>query len=155
MSAVVPASPPRKPTAAFLGAAWVALGVAVLTYGVAIWRMPLTADQRWFYGTILAFGMFGVVAVVKSVRDREDGIPVTGAFYGLSWIAAIGPLVAISIYLLNSSAEELQRGFLFLAYMFAVFASVVVQRNTRDLAEWQAAQPFTPKVEKPKTAEQQ
>lgn len=132
---------PRKPTVAFVGAAWAALVVAILTYSVAVWRMPLTADQRWFYGVLLAFGLFGVVAVVKSVRDREDGIPVTPLFYGLSWVAALGPLAVIVIYLLNSPADELQRGFLFLAYMFAVFATVVVQRNTRDLDDWSKNQP--------------
>jgi uncharacterized membrane protein YiaA len=101
--------------------------------------MPLATDARWFYGTVLAFGLFGVVAVVKVVRDREDGIAVTGAFAGLSWIAAVGPLVAVSVYLLNSPQDELQRGFLFLTYVFAVFAAVVVQKNVRDLDEWQSS----------------
>jgi uncharacterized membrane protein YiaA len=83
--------------------------------------------------------MFGVVAVVKSVRDKEDDIPVTPAFYGLSWVAALAPMTGFSIYLLNlDTLDELQRGFLFLTYMFAIFASVVVQRNTRDLADWNA-----------------
>ncbi len=131
----------RKPTVAFIGAAWTALIVAILTYCVALWRMPLTDDQRWFFGAILAFGLFGVVSVVKSVRDREDGIPVTPLFFGLSWIAALAPITAIIIYLLNWNADELQRGFLFLAYMFSVFAAVVVQRNTRDLDDWNKANP--------------
>lgn len=137
----------RKPTAAFVGASWFALVVALGTYVVALWRMPLTYDQRWFYGTVLAFGLFGVIAVVKSVRDKEDDIAITPQFYFLSWVAALGPLIAFAIYLLNAPQDELTRGFLFLSYMFAVFAAVVVQRNVRDLADWNAANP------KPRTAE--
>lgn len=139
------ASGARKPTVAFMGAAWVALAVALGTYVVALWRMPLTYDQRWFYGTVILFGLFGVVAVVKSIRDRDDSIPVTPAFYGLSWIAALGPITAMSIYLLNAPQDDLARGFLFLTFMFAIFAAVVVQKIVRDLADWQAAQPATRK----------
>lgn len=57
--------------------------------------MGIPDAENYFFVTILIFGLFGVVAVVKSVRDKEDGIPVTGAFLGLSWLGATLPLIII------------------------------------------------------------
>ena len=127
----------KKPTAAFIGAGWAAFAVFATTYLVALWRMRIPPIENYFYVTILLFGLFGVVSVVKSVRDKEDNIPVTGLFVGLAWTAAIVPLGIMGLYLLNvSSLDELQRGLLFLTYMASIFAAIVIQKNHRDLAEY-------------------
>lgn len=127
----------KKPSAAFVAAGWAALTVFAGTYAVSLWRMDIPVIEAYFYVTIVLFGLFGVVSVVKSVRDKEDGIPVTGLFYGLAWVATIAPITIMSIYLLQiSTLDELQRGFLFLTFVACVFAVVVVQKNTRDLQDW-------------------
>lgn len=135
----------KKPTAAFIGAGWAAFAVFALTYLIALWRMGIPPIENYFYITILLFGLFGVVSIVKSIRDREDNIPVTGLFIGLSWVAAITPLVIMGLYLLNvSTLNELQRGLLFLTYAAAVFAAIVVQKNHRDLVDYHAYQRSLP-----------
>ena len=131
-----------KPTAAFVGAAWLAVGVFSLTFLTALWRMPIPEPEVYFYVTVFAFGLFGVVSVVTSVRDKEEGVPVTGVFYGLSWVAAAAPVLTMGWYLWQvSGLDELQRGLLFLTYVASVFAAIVVQKNIRDTAEWRAQNP--------------
>ena len=127
----------KKPTAAFVGASWIALTVFLVTYLVALWRMGVPSVEVYFFVSVMLFGAFGVVAIVKSIRDREEGVPVTGFFLGLSWVATLAPLALIGGYLLNESTlDELQRGLLFLTYVATIFAVVVVQKNVRDTAEW-------------------
>lgn len=136
----------RKPTSAFVGAGWLALGIFAITYLVALWRMGVPETETYFFVTVFAFGLFGVVSVVKSVRDREDGVPVTGIFYGLSWVAAGAPALIMAWYLWQVSLlNELQRGLLFLTFMAAIFAAIVVQKNIRDMAEWREANPSKPR----------
>jgi len=129
----------KKPTAAFIAAGWSALAIFAATYLIALARMNVPDTEIYFYLTVFLFALFGVIAVVKSVRDKEEGIPVTGAFYGLSWVAALLPMAMIGVYLLAiSTLNELQRGLLFLTFIAAIFAAIVVQKNTRDLAEYNA-----------------
>lgn len=124
----------RKPTWAFVGATWAALLIATGTFAVCMWRMDMADVEIWLYLSLLLFGLFGVVSVTKAVRDREEGIPVTNIYHALSWLAVLLPMSAMCLYLLNvSTLTEVQRGMLFLTYMFAVFSAVVVQKNVRDL----------------------
>ena len=48
-----------------------------------LWRSDMLLNEKGFYFTVLMFGIFAVVSVQKSVRDRADGFPVTDIFYGI------------------------------------------------------------------------
>lgn len=129
----------RKPTAAFVGAGYAALALFSATYLVCLWRMDVPPVEGFFYILALLFGLVGTIVLTKAIRDREDNIPVTGAFIGIGWVAVIAPLFMMGLYLLNVSAlDELQRGMLFLTYMASVFAMVVVQKSFRDIADYNA-----------------
>jgi len=130
----------RKPTAAFVGAGWTALAIFATTYLIAIARMGIPDVEAFFYITVFLFGIFGVIALTKAIRDREEGIPVTGAFIGASWAGTLTPMILMAVYLLNvSGLNELQRGLLFLTFIAGVFAMVVVQKNFRDVADYNKA----------------
>ena len=88
---------PARPTAAFVGASWVALVIALLAYGVGLWNAELDPSEKGFLGTLLLLGLFSAIAVQKSVRDRAEGVPVTGIFLGLSWAMVLTSLVLVSI----------------------------------------------------------
>jgi uncharacterized membrane protein YiaA len=132
----------KKPSSAFVGASWVALAVFSLTYLTSLWRMNIPVVENYFYISALAFALFGTAALAKSIRDKEDGIPVTSIFLTLSWIGTLLPIGLMSAYLLQvSSLDELQRGMLFITFAATVFAVVAVQKCIRDLADWRKTQP--------------
>jgi uncharacterized membrane protein YiaA len=125
---------PARPTAAFVGASWVALLISVGAFGVGLWNAKMELSEKGFYGTLLLLGLFSAIALQKSVRDRAEGVPVTGIFLGLSWSMVLISLVLVATGLGNSSLELSEKGFFGLGYAMALFSVVAVQKNVRDLA---------------------
>jgi uncharacterized membrane protein YiaA len=125
---------PARPTAAFVGASWVALVIAVSAFAIGLWNAEMTLSEKGFYGTLLLLGLFSAIALQKSVRDRAEGIPVTSIFLGLSWAMVLVSLVLVATGLANSSLTLSEKGFYGLGYAMALFSVVAVQKNVRDLA---------------------
>lgn len=134
---------PARPTAAFVGASWVALVIALGSFCVGLWNAQMTLSEKGFYLTLLLLGLFSAIALQKSVRDRAEGIPVTGIFLGLSWSMVLISLVLVAVGLTNAGITLSEKGFYGLGYTMALFAVVAVQKNIRDLA---AAGPATPQA---------
>lgn len=133
---------PQKPTAAFIGASWVALLIGVTAYLIGLYNAGMELNEKGYYFTVLMFGLFAAVSVQKSVRDRAEGFPVTNLYYGIAWFAVILSLALLAIGLWNTRSLELsERGFYGIAFAMSLFAAVAVQKNVRDLAQFKAKQP--------------
>ena len=122
----------QAPTAAFVGASWSALGLGMVSYLVGLWNLPLPLHEKGYYFTLLLYGLFAAVSVQKAVRDRMEGLQVTGIYYGLAWFAVLSALLLVFIGLWNATLPYSTRGFLAMAYALALFAAIAVQKNTRD-----------------------
>jgi len=123
----------NKPTPAFIGAAWAALGVGMIAFCVGLWNAEMELSEKGYYFTVLFFGLFSVVSVQKSVRDKLEGIPVTEIYYGISWFTTIMSIVLLVIGLWNADLWPSEKGFYGLAFVLSLFAAVAVQKNTRDV----------------------
>jgi uncharacterized membrane protein YiaA len=123
----------QKPTGAFVGAAWAALLIGMLTYLTGLWNATLPLYEKGYYFTILLFGLFAAVSLQKSVRDRLEGIQVTGIYYGICWFSLTAALLLLTIGLWNASFALSEKGFYAMAYILSLFAAVTVQKNIRDV----------------------
>ena len=122
----------QKPSNAFIGASWVALGTGMLGYLIGLWRADMQLNEKGYYFTILMFGLFAVVSLQKSVRDRLEGIPVTDIYYGLSWFCTILSIILLAVGLWNATLLPSEKGFYAFAFLLAMFGAIAVQKNTRD-----------------------
>lgn len=122
----------QKPTPAFIGASWVALFAGVVSYCIGLWNADMLLNEKGYYFTILLFGLFAVVSVQKSVRDRLEGLQVTDMYYGISWFSAICAILLLVIGLWNADLLLSEKGFYAMSYTLSLFASIAVQKNTRD-----------------------
>jgi uncharacterized membrane protein YiaA len=122
----------QKPSGAFVGAAWVALGVGMVGYLVGLWRSELLLNEKGYYFTVLMYGLFSVVSVQKSVRDRLENIPVTDLYYGLSWFSTLLAIGLLIVGLWNATMLPSEKGFYAFAFLLALFGAITVQKNTRD-----------------------
>jgi uncharacterized membrane protein YiaA len=129
----------RRPTAAFIGAAWLALFVGSITYIVGLWNAGMQLNEKGYYLTILLYGLFSAVSLQKSVRDRMDGIPVTGLYFGLCWISVGICLLLLGVGLWNATIAPSEKGFYAMSYLLSLFAAVAVQKNVRDLGDGDSA----------------
>ncbi len=122
----------QKPTPAFIGASWITLFTGVISYCVGLWNSDMQLNERGYYFTILLFGLFSAISVQKSVRDRLEGMEVTDLYYGISWFSALSAILLLIIGLWNADLLLSEKGFYGMSYLLSLYASITVQKNTRD-----------------------
>lgn len=120
---------------AFVAVSWTALCAGAIAYLVGLWNADMIISEKGTYFTLLMFGLFSAVSVQKSVRDREEGIPVTDTYFGISWFAAIMAVLMLVVALWSSSLSLSEKGFYGMAYLLSMFSAITVQKNTRDRAK--------------------
>ncbi|MVM30143.1 hypothetical protein GO755_08865 [Spirosoma sp. HMF4905] len=126
----------QKTSAAFIGASWLALGAGMFGYLIGLWRSDMLLNEKGFYFTVLMFGIFSVVSVQKSVRDRLEGLPVTDIYYGICWFSTILSISLLTIGLWNATLLPSEKGFYAFAFLLGLFGAIAVQKNTRDNQEF-------------------
>lgn len=122
----------QKPSNAFIAASWIALGAGMLGFLIGLWRAEMLLNEKGYYFTVLMFGLFAVISVQKSVRDKLEGIPVTEIYYGLSWFCTILAVVLLTIGLWNAAILPSEKGYYAFSFLLALFGAIAVQKNTRD-----------------------
>ncbi len=123
----------RRPTPAFVGASWLAVLVGGTAYLVGLYNARMSMSEKGFYLTVLLFGLFAAVSLQKSVRDRDEGIAVTGLYLGLCWLGVVAAVVLLTVGLWNSGMAASEKGFYAMSFVLSLFAAVTVQKNVRDL----------------------
>lgn len=123
----------QKPSAAFIGASWMALITGISAFIIGLWNADMELNEKGYYFTVLMFGLFSAISVQKAVRDQLEGIPVTNLYYGLAWFATILSIVLLTIGLWNADLLRSEKGFYAMSFLLSVFAAIAVQKNTRDV----------------------
>ena len=131
----------QRPTGAFIGASWVALFVGAITFLVGLWNAKMLLNEKGYYFTILMYGLFSAVSLQKSVRDRLEGTPVTGIYFGLCWFSLGLSVVLLAVGLWNAELTSSEKGFYAMSFVLSLFAAVAVQKNVRDVALLQVQSP--------------
>lgn len=127
-----------RPTGAFVGASWGALLIGMAAYLIGLWNAQMQLNEKGYYLTLLLYGLFAAISLQKTVRDRAEGVPVTGLYSGLCWFSLFTAILLLSIGLWNATLELSEKGFYAISFALALFAVIAVQKNVRDL---QAAGP--------------
>lgn len=122
----------NQPSAAFIGASWLALFTGVLAFIIGLWNAEMELNEKGYYFTVLMFGLFAAISVQKAVRDQLEGIPVTNLYYSIAWFSTILCIVLLVVGLWNAELERSEKGFYALSFILSIFAAIAVQKNTRD-----------------------
>ena len=125
---------PQRPTGAFVGASWLALLIGAVVYLMGLWNAKMALNEQGYYFTVLMYGLFSAVSLQKSVRDRLEGIKVTGIYFGLCWLSLGICITLLSVGLWNSTLASSEKGFYAMSFLLSLFGAVAVQKNTRDIA---------------------
>ncbi|MCP2029442.1 putative membrane protein YiaA [Flavobacterium sp. HSC-32F16] len=122
----------QKTSNAFIAASWVALGAGTIGFIVGLARAEMLLNEKGYYFTVLMFGLFAVVSLQKSVRDRLENLPVTDIYYGICWFGTLLSIVLLVVGLWNATILPSEKGFYAFAFLLALFGAISVQKNTRD-----------------------
>jgi uncharacterized membrane protein YiaA len=123
----------HQPSAAFMGASWAALLIGVTAFIIGLWNAEMELNEKGYYFTILMFGLFSAISVQKAVRDQMEGIPVTNLYYGIAWFTTLLSIVLLTVGLWNATLLRSEKGFYAMSFVLSMFASIAVQKNTRDM----------------------
>jgi uncharacterized membrane protein YiaA len=123
-----------RPSPAFVGASWGAMIVGVLAFLIGLWNAQMQLNEKGYYFTLLLYGCFAAVSLQKTLRDRTEGLPVTGMYVGLCWMSLVAAVLLLAVGLFNAALALSEKGFYAMAFVLTLFAIVAVQKNVRDLA---------------------
>ena len=131
----------QPPSAAFIAASWSALFVGFIAFIIGLWNANMQLNEKGYYFTVLMFGLFAAISVQKAVRDQLEGIPVTNIYYGIAWFSTILSIVLLTVGLWNADLEKSEKGFYAMSFVLSLFASIAVQKNTRDMKASKTEEP--------------
>ena len=122
----------QKVSSAFVASSWVAVAIGMLGYIIGLWRSDMLLNEKGYYFTLILFGLFAVISLQKSVRDRLEGIAVTDIYYSICWFGTVASMILLVIGLWNADLLPSEKGFYAFAFLLSLFGAVAVQKNTRD-----------------------
>jgi uncharacterized membrane protein YiaA len=123
-----------RPSSAFVGASWIALFVGAGAYLIGLWNAQMQLNEKGYYLTLLLYGSFAAVSLQKTLRDRLEGLPVTGLYFGLCWISLGVSILLLAVGLWNATLMPSEKGFYSMSFLLTLFAIIAVQKNVRDIA---------------------
>lgn len=123
----------QKPTPAYIGATWGVVIIGLLSYCIGLWNANMELNEKGYYFSILLMGIYAVISLQKTVRDKAENIKVSTIYYGISWVIVIASLLLLIIGLRNADLELSEKGFYGISFLLSLFGAITVQKNLRDI----------------------
>lgn len=131
----------NKPSSLYVSGSYGVLLIGVLGFIVGLWNAEMLLNEKGYYFTVLAFGLFSAISLQKTIRDRQEGIPVSSAYLGLCYVALGLSLLLLAVGLWNATLLLSEKGFYLMSFVLAMFSGITVQKNTRDVALYRESNP--------------
>ena len=122
----------QAPTKSFTLASVASLIIGVAAYGIGLFNADMQLNEKGYYLVIILYGLFSMVSLQKTIRDRAEGIPSSAIYYGIAWVSSGSAIVLLAIGLYNADLLLSEKGFYAMSYVLSLFAAVTVQKNVRD-----------------------
>ncbi len=122
-----------RPSTAFIAASWFALLAGMAGFLLGLFNATMALNEKGYYFTVLMFGLFAVISLQKTVRDKLEKVPVTALYYGLAWFATLLAVTLLVVGLWHAALTLSEKGFYAMAFLLGLFGAIAVQKNTRDM----------------------
>jgi uncharacterized membrane protein YiaA len=122
----------QAPSGAFVAASWASLLAGSCAYMIGLFNATMQLNERGYYFTLLMYGLFAAVSLQKSVRDKLEGVRVSGIYFSLCWVSVLLAVSLLTVGLWNATLAPSEKGFYAMSFVLSLFAAVAVQKNTRD-----------------------
>ena len=136
-----------RPSPAYVVTSWVALLTGSVAFCVGLVNAGMQLNEKGYYLTVLAFGLFAVVSLQKTVRDRMEHVPTSAPYVGACWLATALAVALLVIGLVNADLALSEKGFYGMSFALSVFGAVTVQKNVRDLAVYERLDPLADEID--------
>jgi len=123
-----------RPTGAYVGGTYAALGIGALGFAVGLWNAEMTLSEKGFYFIALLYGLFAAVSLQRVNRDKAECLPVSSAYSSLCYGALGSALLAILVGLWNATLLLSEKGYYAVCFILAIYAAITLQKNIRDIS---------------------
>ena len=122
----------QAPTKPYIFASVAALIIGTGAYGIGLLNSIMDLNEKGYYLITLLYGLYSVVSLQKTIRDKTEGIPTTKLYFMISWASTAISIALLTIGLINAEMSLSEKGFYAMAYVLSLFAAITVQKNVRD-----------------------
>lgn len=122
----------NSPTTAYVLASVIALIVGVGAYAIGLFNATIELNEKGYYAIVLLYGLFSVISLQKTIRDRTEDIKTSGIYYVLCWASSGIAITLLGVGLYNAEMLLSEKGFYTMAFVLSLFAAITVQKNVRD-----------------------
>lgn len=122
----------QAPTKSYTLASVAALLIGTAAYGIGLFNAQMALNEKGYYLVIILYGLFSMVSLQKTIRDKAEGIKTSSMYQTLSWASSGFAIALLVIGLYNAELALSEKGFYAMAYVLSLFAAVTVQKNVRD-----------------------
>jgi len=120
------------PTKSYMLASIVALIIGTSAFGIGLFNAQMALNEKGYYLIILLYGLFSMVSLQKTIRDRMENIKTSKAYYLMAWVSSGIAISLLIIGLYNADLLLSEKGFYAMSYVLSLFAAITVQKNIRD-----------------------
>lgn len=122
----------QSPTKPYIFASIAALIIGTGAYGIGLLNSIMELNEKGYYLITLLYGLYSVVSLQKTIRDKAESIPTTKLYLMISWASAGIAIGLLTLGLINADMSLSEKGFYAMAYTLSLFAAITVQKNVRD-----------------------
>ncbi|ABG42118.1 YiaAB two helix [Paraglaciecola sp. T6c] len=122
----------QAPTKSYTLASLAALLIGTVAYSIGLFNAQMALNEKGYYLIIMLYGLFSMVSLQKTIRDKAEGIKTSSMYQTLSWASSGFAIALLAIGLYNAELALSEKGFYAMAYVLSLFAAVTVQKNVRD-----------------------
>lgn len=122
----------QGPTKAYTLASIAALIIGTGAYGIGLYNADMMLNEKGYYLITILYGLFSMVSLQKTIRDKAEDIPTSNVYSIISWISAGLSIGLLVVGLINAELLLSEKGFYAMAYTLSLFAAITVQKNVRD-----------------------
>ncbi|WP_339767418.1 inner membrane protein YiaA [uncultured Paraglaciecola sp.] len=122
----------QAPTKSYTLASVAALIIGTVAYGIGLFNAEMALNEKGYYLIIMLYGLFSMVSLQKTIRDKAEGIKSSSMYQTLSWVSSGFAIALLAVGLYNAELALSEKGFYAMAYVLSLFAAVTVQKNVRD-----------------------
>jgi uncharacterized membrane protein YiaA len=122
----------QAPTKAYSVGSILALIIGAGAYYIGLYNAGMELNEKGYYLAIILYGLFSMVSLQKTIRDKAENIATSKIYYLMSWVSSGIAVALLSIGLINANLMLSEKGFFAMAYVLALYAAVSVQKNIRD-----------------------
>lgn len=111
---------------------WLAFIVAFSFTLIAIWNTEWILVEKGFYTIVLGWVTFSAFSLVKTLRDKSEGIKVSGEYVFLAWLSTLASFGIGMISIWNTEWILVEKGYYWLGLIFVTYTSFALSKEIRD-----------------------